>query len=70
MYVVICSYINVMIIFVLTTINLILTKQVKKYDQNDDKVDPEKLPGLEENDLKPIEGQSERDRGLWRHLTM
>ncbi|CAB1325717.1 unnamed protein product [Coregonus sp. 'balchen'] len=30
-------------------------QKVKKYDQNDDKVDPEKLQALEENDLKPTE---------------
>uniref|UniRef100_A0A8C8C8Q4 Zinc transporter ZIP6 n=1 Tax=Oncorhynchus tshawytscha TaxID=74940 RepID=A0A8C8C8Q4_ONCTS len=38
-------------------------QKVKKYDQNDDKVDPEKLPGLEENDLKPIEDVSTNGGG-------
>ncbi|XP_019900954.2 zinc transporter ZIP6 isoform X1 [Esox lucius] len=31
-------------------------QKVKKYDQSDDKLDPEKLSALEDNDLKPIEG--------------
>ncbi|KAL0966583.1 hypothetical protein UPYG_G00297090 [Umbra pygmaea] len=30
-------------------------QKVKKYDLNDDKMDPEKLSALEESDLKPIE---------------